>query len=270
MELFKDRSKSKEDFETLEKEFDTAKKLIENFLSDINNLKVNNIIHSDVLLNHMFGNVSAPIARNQNSPSIRALKKEHSKLFDCSASSQNNLTSGYHSNSLLMADFNINNNKLYLLSHDMGDEEAIKNSSYDYHNRIQTNTQLTLSLENIYINIFIVVNKFRNPKEEIKFSVKSGFKDDYFSFNKYQQKNYMFPILSMISNDKGLSLLNLLKDFTELHTSLNQHNKDKSFINFLSKEKIETVIDFESLINDKLNSCNFKFEKKTTVKQKNG
>lgn len=270
MELFKDRSKSKEDFETLEKEFDTAKKLIENFLSDITNLKVNNIIHSDVLLKHMFGNVSTPIPRNENAPIIRSLKKEHSKLFDCSASSQNNLTSGYYSNTLLMADFNVNNNKLYLLSHDMGDESDPNKAFYSYHNRIQTNTQFTLSLENIYINISIVVNKFRNPKEEIKFEIKSGFKDDYFSFNKYQQKNYMSPIFSMISNDKGMNLLNLLKDFTELHKALNQHNKDKDFINYLSKEKIETVIDFESLINDKLNSCNFKFEKKQTVKQKNG
>lgn len=270
MELFKDRSKSKEDFETLKKEFDLAKNIIEDFLNNINNLTVNNIVHSDVLLNHIFGNVTQPIPRNQNASTIRSLKKEHSNLFDCSAKSQNNLTSGYCSNSLLMADFKINNNNLYLLSHNMGDETDSQKGFYSFHNRIQTNTQLTLSLENIYINIFIVVNKFGNPKEEIKISVNSGFKDDYFSFNKYQQKNYISPILSMISNYEGVNLLNLLKDFTELHNILNQHNKDKHFINFLSKEKIETVIDFESLINDKLSSCNFKFEKKPIVKQKNG
>lgn len=268
MNLFKDRAKSKEDYIILDNEFSLLSKTINKFLLKINDIKFNNIIHSDQLLSHMFDNYHSPVKRDNNSSLIKKLKQEHSTFFTQTPENQINfLNNRFPSNSILMSDFNIDNIKLYLLSNSTGNHDSYKRGNIS--DRIQINSQITILLENIHINIFVFQNQYlNNIKSDLNTTVVSGFNDHYFSFNAYQNKKYVIPILQKLKLNDSI-IINFLKNYLELHNSLNKINTETKFIKTITKENINDLIDLEKLLND--DSYNFKYDflEKPIKKMKN-
>lgn len=261
MEIFTDRSKHKEDSETLKNEVENLKNKAISFFNtektkEFDYLLFSNIVY-DYILNYSSTRISKKISNHQT---IRALIDGHSFL----SGTNNNIISYYFNkkegDTTLLGSIKTKDDKSLLVFNNSTDASPSTSGRF----KSPINQNIIIQEENTYllINRMSYVNDFSKINTNIQFKFNKNFK-----FNNYQNQKYVnqatAKIHDMLTKDSVIKQLNEIILFNQFMAT----NKPiEDFNQLITPEVLKEYLDLSGLIND--TTLNFEVKNKNNLTKK--